>query len=163
MREETVVVSTEIAATPSTVYQLLTDFSRWTQFIAETRPPAVAPEAADRGATFRAWNRNGPLIWRTTSRIVVAEPGRCFAFKVTVFGRPMAVWRYDITATPHGCRVTESTRDQRARVLRTLTPLTTGVWDRQARNRRNMETTLTRLRTLAEGGAFRTGASADAS
>jgi len=106
VRGQAVVASVEIAADPYTVYRIVTDFARRPRFVAETRAPAAPPQHPAPGLVFRAWNRNGPLLWRTTSEVVIAEPGRCLAFRVTLLGRPVAVWRYGIVATARGRRAT---------------------------------------------------------
>lgn len=149
MHEPTAVGSVHVSARPRTVYRLVTDLSQWRRFVAECR---VAPGefTARAGERFRGTNHHGPMLWRTTATVTHAAPERCFAFRVTLFGRPVSSWRYDIVPTAHGCRVTESTRDQRGPVLRVISVLTTGVLDRAARNRRNIERTLARLKSAAE-------------
>lgn len=156
MRQPITVASIEIAASPQAVYGALTDLSGWHRFVVETRLPGRAvPDRLAAGTTFRAWNRNGPWRWRTTTTVRRAVPLRCLVLEVTSLGRPVAVWRYDIVPTARGCRVTESTRDLRGRTMRLLSVVTTGVVDRSARNRRNIERTLARLKAAAEGTAVR--------
>ncbi|MFJ5304429.1 SRPBCC family protein [Streptomyces sp. NPDC088350] len=154
MRQPTIVGSIEIAARPATIYGLITDLSRWDRFVVETRVPARAvPAGLAPGTTFRAWNRNGLWRWRTTTTVLQVVPSRSLAFEVTSFGRPVATWRYDIVPTARGSRVTESTRDMRGRTMCLVSVAATGVVDRTARNQRNIERTLGRLKAEAEKSA----------
>ncbi|MGW3353174.1 SRPBCC family protein [Nonomuraea rubra] len=91
MCEPTVAGSIEIAADPDVVYRLIVDLSGWWRFVAEARVSGWRTGiAAAPGAVFTGWNRNGPLMWRTTATVVTARQGRCFAFRVTVLGMPVA-------------------------------------------------------------------------
>ncbi|MFJ9011645.1 SRPBCC family protein [Streptomyces canus] len=151
MREATLVSSIEIAARPTTVYGILTDLSRWGQFVAETRVPArAAAVRLSPGTSFHAWNRNGLWRWRTTTTVLEAVPHDRLVFRVSCLGGPVSVWRYDIVPTPRGSRVTESTRDLRGRAMVLLSIVTTGVVDRAERNRRNIDLTLAGLKSEAE-------------
>lgn len=146
-----IVGSIEIAARPATVYGLITDLSSWDRFAVETRVPARAhPLELVPGATFRAWNRNGLWVWRTTTTVLHTEPFRTLAFEVKSLGRPVSTWRYDIVPTERGSRVTESTRDLRGRAMCLLSVAITGVVDRGAQNRRNIDLTLVRLKAAVE-------------
>ncbi|GHE10253.1 SRPBCC family protein [Streptomyces alanosinicus] len=149
MQEPTAIGSVHVHARPGTVYRLLTDLSQWRAFVAECRvtPGRFTVRVGER---FRGTNRRGPLVWRTTATVTQATPDRFFAFRVTLFGRPVSDWRYDIVPTDRGCRVTESTRDHRGPLLRAVSLPATGVLDRAALNRRNIQRTLTRLKALAE-------------
>ena len=151
MRQPAIVGSIEIEAFPAMVYGLITDLSSWSRFAVETRVPtrALALELVP-GAMFHAWNRNGLWRWRTTTTVLHAEPFRTLAFEVKSLGRPVSAWRYDIVPTERGSRVTESTRDLRSRAMCLLTVAVTGVVDRDARNRRNIDLTLMRLKAAAE-------------
>jgi hypothetical protein len=61
------------------------------------------------------------------------------------------MWRYDFTPNGNGgTTVTESTEDRRGWLLRVTAPVTVGVKDRAAHNRRSMQTTLERLKAAAE-------------
>lgn len=151
MRQSAIVGSIEIAAFPATVYGLITDLSSWDRFAVETRiPGGVLPRELVPGTTFHAWNRNGLWLWRTTTTVLHAEPFRTLAFEVKSFGRPVSAWRYDIVPTERGSRVTESTRDMRGKAMCLLSVAVTGVVDRDARNRRNIDLTLMQLKAAAE-------------
>ncbi|MBQ0826558.1 SRPBCC family protein [Streptomyces tagetis] len=154
MPRPVIVGSIDIAAPPAAVYRLISDLASWSRFAAETRiSPEDLPLRLEPGATFRAWNHAGAFRWRTTTTVLYAEPSRTLAFAVRAFGMPVSTWRYDIVPTLRGSRVTESTRDSRGGLLRLFSVLFTGVGDRDARNRHNIDLTLVRLRAAAEGTA----------
>ncbi len=85
--------------------------------------------------------------------VTAAEPGLCFAFDVAFAGVPIPRWRYDIEPSDTGCVVTESTWDRRPGWFKPVGDLVTGVRDRAAHNRRNIEQTLVQLKQAAESGA----------
>lgn len=140
-----------VDATPTEVYAVVAD------------PVAMAtlsPECyrvrwlddADRGGVgsrFRGYNRNGPFRWWTTATVTAAEPGRRFAFTVSVLGVAVADWAYELEPQGEGTVVRESTTDRRHRMLVVTSPVATGVRDRETRNRAGMRTTLERLAALA--------------
>lgn len=101
------------------------------------------------GARFRGFNRNGIFRWWTTSTVTAAEPGRRFAYRVSILGVLVAEWSYDLEPEGEGTRVRESTTDHRSPLLATTSVLGTGVRDREAHNREGMRTTLERLASLA--------------
>ncbi|GAA4002037.1 SRPBCC family protein [Allokutzneria multivorans] len=143
--------SVDISASPEAVYGLVSDVARQSRFVAESTDARWLSSARGVGARFRAGNRNGLFRWWTTAEVVLAEPGRCFAYRVRSFGSLVAEWRYDIEESDLGCRVTESTRDLRNRLFRAvIAPVGTGVVDRESHNRANIEKTLVRLKELAE-------------
>jgi hypothetical protein len=63
---------------------------------------------------------------------------------------PIGRWQYDLVAADGGCRVTESTWDQRPGWFRKIAKKATGVPDRAAENSKNIELTLQRLKQRAE-------------
>jgi hypothetical protein len=143
----------DIAADPDVVYQLLTNLST----LAELAEEATAMEwknggSARPGAVFTGSNRNGSRSWNTTCTVTEATAGRAFAFDVRSLTIPVAHWRYEIAPTDGGCRVTESTWDQRPGWFRTVAGLATGVKDRVAANNRHIQATLDRLKARAEAG-----------
>jgi hypothetical protein len=140
--------SIEIDADPQAVYEVVTDVVNLPRWAAETVScrwlGAGGPVV---GARFRGVNRHGPLRWWTTSTVTEARPGACFAWKVTALRWPIAEWRYEIEAVDGGCRVTERTTSLANPFFRRVVgPLGTGVADRAAHNRRNMEKTLQALK-----------------
>jgi len=104
-------ITIDIAATPQTVYDVVTDVER----MGERSPECYhakwldAVAAASVGARFRGRNRIGVIKWTTTCTVTVAEPGREFAFAVVDGrGREQTRWRYVMEETTAGCRLTES-------------------------------------------------------
>jgi uncharacterized protein YndB with AHSA1/START domain len=104
-------VSTEIAAAPEAVYDLVVDVTqmgRWSPetYRCEWLDGATAPLV---GGRFKGWNKDKwgpiPVRWSTTCTVERADPGRAFAFKVRDSG---ARWAYRFEPTDTGCRVTET-------------------------------------------------------
>jgi hypothetical protein len=155
MTEPTASAQTEIQAAPEAVYALVSDLpglekvaaeferGRWRGGVTEARVGARF-----RGTNKRAWRR-----WTTTVTVTDAEPGRRFAFDVTYYGVPIARWQYDFEPAGTGCLVRESTWDRTPAWFRPIGRLGTGVRDRGAANRRNIERTLRQLKAAAEVGA----------
>lgn len=153
--EETVLVR----ATAERAYRAIADFGR----MAEWSPEFIGAWTGRRGlvvgSRFVGFNRRGPLLWFTTGRITVADPGREFAFRVSAFGVPTAVWGYRILPTPGGAEVTEyweylgrGSLASRFIELLGLVFSATPPSARRARNRDGMRATLARLKRYLEGG-----------
>lgn len=152
---ETVSVSRAVAAPPEVVWDLVSDVTRMGDWSPETtscrwRGGATGPAV---GATFWGANRSGWRRWSTMCRVTAADPGRRFAFDVDAGPIAVAHWSYDIVPTGDGCTVTETWTDRRHPAFAKLSPLLTGVSDREGHNRDGMATTLERLATAAEGAA----------
>ena len=149
---ERVSVTVMIKASAERVWAMVSDVTRMSEWSPEVqscawrggaRGPAV-------GARFTGRNQNGWHRWSTTCVVTVADPGREFAFRVSVLGATVADWSYRITPVADGCDVTESTADLRWRVLKVGTVPFTGVRDRANHNRTGMEQTLARVKAAAE-------------
>jgi uncharacterized protein YndB with AHSA1/START domain len=156
MTEPTVSASVTVQAPPSRVYELVSDVTRMGDWAVECERNAWVGRAAGPrvGARFRGHNRRGWRRWSTTATVVCAQPGHLFAFRVTSFGLPVAVWAYDIHPDDAGCEVTESMWYQAGfLVRRVLSPVGTGVTSREERladNQRNIARTLAGLKAAAE-------------
>ena len=105
----------EIRAPAEQVWAMVSDVTRMGEWSPENqggvwRGGASAPQP---GATFVGTNRNGKKKWTTLAKVVEADPGRVFAFRVTAEGFKVAEWRYEFEPTTTGCRVTETWIDQR--------------------------------------------------
>ncbi|MGO8872416.1 MAG: SRPBCC family protein [Acidimicrobiales bacterium] len=147
-------VTTEIAAPPDRVWQLIGDPLAMNGLTAEcvemqwvrgSTGPAV-------GARFHGRNRSAWRRWTTTCTIVRYEPARAIAWDVA-FG-PFAVARWSYLLEPGGEAGTTSVRerfeDRRGAALRATGPLIRGTRDTEGLNRRNMEATLARIKVRAE-------------
>lgn len=142
-----VTVTRTIDAPAEAVWALVSDVTRMGEWSpeatgAEWRKGATGPEA---GAAFRGTNAIGKRKWATSCTVTDCVPGEVFAFEVTGGPFRVARWEYRFDPTETGCRVSESWTDLRGRVLTGLGKAMTGVEDRAAHNRANMETTLEAL------------------
>ncbi|RZU34357.1 SRPBCC family protein [Blastococcus saxobsidens] len=151
-------VSTLVDAPPDQVYALIADVTRTPEFSPEIRSCRWLDGAtgAAVGARFEAVNATAAgRTWKNRPVVRVAAPGREFAFART---EPMAgtvVWRYRLEEQGGGTRVIESYEVER--------PVTRVGWfvierifragNRRTELRQGMETTLARLKAVAEAGA----------
>lgn len=141
----------DIDADPATVYRLITDLRTLAELAEETSAMEWKKgDAARPGAVFVGRNRNGSRSWSTTCTVTDATPGQVFAFDVRSTVIPVAHWRYEISPTASGCRVTESTWDWRPGWFRKPAGWATGVSDRDTANAENIAATLRRLKARAE-------------
>ncbi|HEX2176178.1 MAG TPA: SRPBCC family protein [Nocardioidaceae bacterium] len=142
--------SIEVAAEPEAVYALVSDLPRMGSWSPECtgitwRGDVRAPVV---GARFIGHNRRGKVRWATFGEVVAAEPGRAFAFEITVGPLKVARWEYLLDATSTGCTVTERWTDRRSAPVRALLDATMG--SREQANIRGMRATLQALKTEAE-------------
>ncbi|MDN3351967.1 SRPBCC family protein [Actinomadura sp. DC4] len=146
---ESVVVDAE----PSEVYAAVSDVRRMARWSPECFATWVVSRRGDQALGFVGFNRRGPLIWFTTCRVVVAEPGEEFAFEVTTFGLPVSRWSYRLAPVPEGTELTEVWLDRRTRGAHVLGRIFTGrVSGRRAEaNREGMRTTLNRIKAELGG------------
>lgn len=98
--------SVQVDASPEEVYAVLTDVTRMGEWSPETvsgewLDGAVGPAV---GARFKGSNKRGIARWSTKPVVVVADPGREFAFVVEDLTR----WSYTLEASGAGTRLTES-------------------------------------------------------
>jgi hypothetical protein len=145
-REREAEVSIAIDAAPDAAYALVSDM----RVLAKLSPECFAVWRI--GRAYVGWNRRGPIIWATSVRVRVAEPGAEFAFDVSSFGWPVARWGYRFVASGGGVIVTEYWRDRRGGVMDgagwaiTFRPPA----ERADMNRRGMRITLERLKSRLE-------------
>jgi uncharacterized protein YndB with AHSA1/START domain len=149
---EQVSVTQDIGAPAEKVWAMVSDVTSMGQWSPENDGAiwlrgATGPHP---GARFRGSNHNGRKSWKTMGKIVDAEPGRLFSFRITAVGLKVAEWQYSFETTDTGCRVTETWIDQRGPIVKALGKTTTGVEDRNVHNRVSMEQTLERLKGAAE-------------
>ena len=147
-----VAVSTDIAADPKVVYDLVSDLARMGEWSPENqggkwKNGATGPAV---GAKFKGKNKIGWRQWSTDVVVTEASAPESFAFKVSAMGMPVATWAYRITPTTSGCTVTETFTDARSGMLAKVGGVITGVKDRCTHNTSCMETTLANLKKAAE-------------
>lgn len=105
---------------------------------------------AGTGATFRGHvrrNEIGPVYW-TTCRVTACEPGREFGFAVLAGDKALNNWHYRLDPSGDGTDVTESFRLANAAPMRLFWLF--GGCLRGRRNRRDMRTTLERMKKVVE-------------
>ena len=143
-------VHVHVARSPEVVYGVVSDVTR----MGEWSPETVKCEWLDGasmpavGVRFKGTNKRGLVRWTTKPTLVVADPGREFAFEVANDIR----WTYRFDPDGTGTRLSESfemLRDIRwyyAFAERWLM----GVKDRRADLERAMATTLERIKRVVE-------------
>ena len=146
-----------VSAPPAEVYQAVSDVRRMTRWSPECFATLVWSRRGGAPARFVGFNRRRWWVWFTTCRVVAAEPGREFAFRVTTFGMPVARWSYEFAPADGGTEVTERWLDQRGRGAHILGRMFTGrvATVRPQANREGMRVTLARLKHELEAPAAR--------
>jgi Polyketide cyclase / dehydrase and lipid transport len=148
-------VSTHMEAPPEAVYELVADVTRMPEFSPEIRrctwlDGATGPAV---GARFAAVNKvqRGPA-WTNKPVVTVVEPGRAFAFARTEKFGGTVEWTYRFEPEGDGTRVMESYEVTRpiSRIGWFVIGGLFGRKDRRADLRAGMETTLERMRSVAE-------------
>ncbi|HET9728313.1 MAG TPA: SRPBCC family protein [Acidimicrobiia bacterium] len=145
-------VSRNIAAAPDVVYAAISDVTRmgeWSQecYACEWHDGVNGPGV---GATFDGHNRNGEHEWTTQGKVIEADPGRAFAFECSMYDFHYSTWGYRIEPAATGCRVTEWSEDLRPESAMEFSKQTSGIDDREQRNRETMSGTLERLAAALE-------------
>jgi hypothetical protein len=148
-------ISIHIDAPPAAVYALIADVTRMPEFSPEIRKctwldGATGPAV---GARFAAVNKlpNRPS-WTNKPVVTVADPGHAFVVERTEKMAGTVEWRYELEPDGNGTKLIESYRVTR--------PISWFGWfiigtlfarhDRRADLRAGMETTLERIRAVAE-------------
>jgi hypothetical protein len=95
-----------IEAAPDTVYRVVSDVTRMGEWSPETTKCVWLDGAtgAAVGARFKGSNKRGFVRWSTKPTVVVAEPGREFAFDVGTDVR----WTYRFEGEGDGTKLSES-------------------------------------------------------
>lgn len=145
-------VSERVDATSDRLYELVSDLPRMGRFSPENRGGRWLgrKRAPVVGAKFVGLNRRGPVIWATISTVVVADPGREFAFDVKASG---ARWRFRFEADGDRTIVTEVREPLGKRPLAARMfagALLGGIAGHDDEMRDGMRATLARLKAVAE-------------
>ena len=144
-----------INAPPDKVYELISDVTR----VGEWSPECHRSEWLD-GATgpavgvrFRGHNGRKWVRWGLSAKITEAEPGKVFAFETQPFypisKSHQTLWRYQIEATGSGTTLKESFHALWVIPLVVLLAFG-GKKARLAQLQQNLETTLSRIKAVAE-------------
>ncbi|GAA4376287.1 SRPBCC family protein [Actinomadura verrucosospora] len=163
-REWVVEESVVVAAPARDVYAAVADLRRMGEWSPEVFATWVRGRAVRPGTRFVGFNRLGWRVWFTTCQVSAAVPGEVFAFRVSSFGVPVALWGYrfeNVSEDPSAprTRLTEYWEDQRrdhrgAGFVSLLGKVFTGVpaGERAEVNREGMRATLDRIRTAVGKG-----------
>lgn len=147
--------SIDIAAPAEKVYAMISDLPRMGEWSPENKGGSWKGGAtkAEPGAKFKGKNQNGKKKWKIGT-VVVSEATEPTKLEFYLSSPPMkgATWRYEITPNANGCTVTETWIDTRSAPLKPdfVGKLVTGVADRKAFTKTNIETTLANLKKAAE-------------
>ncbi len=150
MAAELLQAQIDIAAPPSKVWALISDFKRMPEWSPQCRlmKPLGAVKPGTR--TFNM-NRRGMLFWPTTCTVTEVEPDRKLAFKVDTNG---TTWSYELEATDTGTRLVESRRAPNGMVSTVSRVLTDNVLgdtdDFEVELVEGMNTSLARIKAAAE-------------
>ena len=101
------------------------------------------------GSTFKGRNRNGPMRWSTTARVVTADRPREFSFETVYKDAPSTRWTYRF----EGAGPTSVTESFESIYTPTLIRFAESVFirNRQQQLESGMANTLARLKAAAEG------------
>ena len=149
----TVVVSKEIAASPDVVWSMVSDLTRMGEWSPENNggewvKGATGPAV---GARFKGRNSNGKKSWSTTVQVNEFDPPRRISFALMVGPSAWCDWVWEVAPSATGTLVTHSWIDRRGRFANWLGGKVSGVTDRAAHNRANMERTLEALSGAVRG------------
>jgi uncharacterized protein YndB with AHSA1/START domain len=86
--------SIDIAAPPAQVWALVSDVPRMASWSPQVVRTVVRGGTVRQGARFVNLNRQGPLFWPTTGKVVRFQPHRDFAFRI---GENRTVWSFELT------------------------------------------------------------------
>jgi nitroreductase/uncharacterized protein YndB with AHSA1/START domain len=102
-----VTVEVDIAASPTRVWELVSDINLPARFSTEFRGATwIDTESPRVGAAFVGRNRQeGGREWETTSYIVAWEPPRVLAWHVSDPAQPSAQWRFELEPLGSGTRL----------------------------------------------------------
>lgn len=144
--------SVVIGAPPAGIYDLVADLPRMGEWSPECREVTWLEGSSGpaEGATFVGRNVGGPgglMKWSRRGRVLVADPGREFAFVTEEGGRESTEWRYRLEPVDGGTRVTES---YAVRWIPTWARIVDVPTNRARERRDAMRHTLGRLKSAAE-------------
>lgn len=103
-------VSIQVDAPPERVYDVISDVTRtgeWSPVChrVEWTGGSTGPEP---GATFKGWNKQGPMHWSRECRVREAERGKVFSFSTYVKDKESTRWQYTLEPANGGTELTET-------------------------------------------------------
>lgn len=145
-------VERTIHADASELYDLVSDLPRMREWSPENTGGRWVNGAAGPvvGARFKGTNQWGWRKWKTDVVVTAAQRGERFSFDVTVGPFKVANWEYRFEQDGARTTVVETWTDHRVPAIGKLASYVTGVRDRPAHNRDNMQATLARLAAAVE-------------
>ena len=99
--------SIEIAASPATVWGIVSDLRRMGEWSPQCVRMTVLGREVGVGTRTINLNRQGWKRWPTNSRVVVFEPEQTLAFRIPL---NRTVWTYELEPSDEGTLLTESRR-----------------------------------------------------
>lgn len=96
--------TTEIAAPPATVWQLVSDLRNMPRWSPQVRKTVVRGGAMHEGARLWNLNRRGLLVWPTQAVVTAYEPERRVAFRVK---ENWTTWSFTIEPAGTGTRLVQ--------------------------------------------------------
>lgn len=146
-----VTASVEIAASPESVWEVVSDVSRMSEWSPECRRIVVLGSLRQGvGTRLLGLNRRGWAVWPTTSKVVRFEPGRAVAWKTRESG---ATWTYELSPTASGTSLIGRRDLPRFTIGTTLmAPLIGGAEGHDRELADGLRTTLHRIRAAVEPG-----------
>lgn len=145
-------VDLQIAADATVLYDMVSDLPRIGEWSPECERVVWEGEVdvPIEGTTFFGHNAVGPgrrIRYKRHGQVLVADPGKEFAFITDEGGRPSTVWRYTFAPAAGGTLVTES---YEVRWIPTWARILDVPTNRHRELVENMRTTLERLKVAAE-------------
>ncbi|KUN76645.1 SRPBCC family protein [Streptomyces griseoruber] len=145
-----------VTASAESAYRAVSNVRRMGEWSPECVGVWSRSQRFEPGTRFIGWNRKRVWFWFTSCTVVRAEHARDFAFTVSTFGMPVALWGYRFEEQDSGCLVTEYWEDLRtgrsAPAAKLLGLVFTGTPPkrRTAVNQEGMRATLARFKAVME-------------
>ncbi|MFI8568464.1 SRPBCC family protein [Rhodococcus sp. NPDC078407] len=104
---KTLEATIDIAATPETVWSIVSDLQRMGEWSPQCKKMKVFGGPVGKGTKTLNVNRKGLLVWPTSSKVVTFEPNRELAFRIV---ENKTIWSYTLTPSATGTTVVEKRR-----------------------------------------------------
>lgn len=143
--------TTEIAAPPERVWQLVTDLPRMASWSPEVAKTIVRGGPVGLGTKTLNINRRGFRVWPTRAKVIRFEPHTEFAFRIK---DNKTIWSFSLAPTAAGTQVTQRREAPDGLTLisaRGLKLMFGGIENYQALAREGMKQTLARIKSEVEG------------